>query len=530
MLAAAAAYAPVPLLVWTATRHMSPWLITCIWYITFGLAQAVIAQIRSISTGSSPNSRIHIFDYAAQARPRYLAALVIFRMDWALFALAVVYIDPKIVTVILEFWPVMFALATSTRLWQRRVIARVDSEQGESDNRAIRDIVLLMFFAGLGVSLAIISEGGSVIVWQTSSLVGILLAGWVLIFHSGAVLTGILIGQDSKAKAGFSGDPTQITMAGRALARTILSIVFLFIAIVTGSLTPITWFAVILAIVLGLVTSLGSWALAHANHLAIKISQRRSAQINSLFYLVPVAAVALLVWLGESDLKRPELLVAGAAGVIAVNMVLHLDPEGTRDRTGPMSGGHGFRAIVLALWIAGVAVRFRDDYLPPSWSEWSVRGYWEMMAVCTTVFVLILSFRQSRLAELRVRMDERMLRLHDQVLRLVRIQVLSKEDGESVAERLRRIDTARRPPQIADNYLDARSILARRMETTTSPTEADHLATVMNDLDVFTNMRQQARNFAETAAMMLFSAVTVMLAILFRPNGLETPLAFSRRT
>lgn len=525
MLVADAAYAPVPLLIWAATRDSSPWLVTGIWYLTFGLAQAAIAQLRPLPSSSSSPSRVRIVDYAAQVRPRYLIALIVFRMDWALFAFAVTYTDPKIVTVILEFWPAMFALATSTRMWQRRVAARASSDEEEESSQTIGDIILLMFIAGLGVSLAVFSESGTLTFWKTSSFAGILLAGVVLLSHSSAVLTGILLGRDIRRKTGSEGDPTQITMAGRAAARTVLGIFFLLAATATGSWETLNWLALGLATLLGAVTAGGSWALAHANHLAIEVSQRRSAQINSLFYLVPVGALGLLVWLGESELERPELLVAGVAGVVAVNMVLHLDPEGTRDRAGAMSGGHGFRAIVLALWVAGVAVHFRDDWLPSSWSEWTVQGYWGMMGVCTTVFVLILSFRQSRLAELRARMDEQMLRLHDRVLRLVGIGVLSAEEGESVASWLRQIDTARRPPDIADNYLSARSTIARRMESTTSRTASENLAEVVSDLDVFTNLRQQGRNFAETAAMTLFAAVTIILAVFLRPSGVVAPLA-----
>ena len=323
MLAADAAYAPVPLLIWAATHDSSPWLITGIWYLTFGFTQAAIAQMRPVSAGSSSSSRVRIVHHAAQVRPRYLLALLIFRMDWALFAWAVTYTDPKIVTIILEFWPAMFALATSTRIWQRLIAARA-APQEEEPTQTSRDIILLMFIAGLGVSLAVFSESGTPTFWETSSFLGILLAVVALISHSSAVLTGILLGRDVKKKTGAAEDPTQITMAGRAAARTILGLLFLLAGTVSGSWGTLNWVAIGLATLLGGVTAAGSWALAHANHLAIEVSQRRSAQINSLFYLAPVGALGLLVWVGDSELERPELFVTGVAGVIAVNMVLHL--------------------------------------------------------------------------------------------------------------------------------------------------------------------------------------------------------------
>lgn len=521
ILVADAAYAPVPLLIWVATRHASPWFITGIWYVTFGLMQAAIAQARPLSGDSSSSSRLHIVNYVAQVRPRYLLALIFFRMDWAIFALAITYADPKILTVMLEFWPVIFALATMTGFWQSRVIDSASSEE-EQSNQSIYDIIIWMSIAGFGVSLAIFSEGGTVTFWETTSVIGILLGGVVLVLHSCAVLTGILLGQDSRTEA-IGRDPTQVTMAGRAAVRTILGVGFLIATFVSRSAGTVHWHAISLAVLLGMLTAAGSWALAHANHLAIAISQRRSAQINSLFYLVPIGALSLLVWLGDSNLERPELLIAGVAGVVAVNMVLHLDPEGTRDRTGPQSVGLGFRAIVLALWGAGVAVLFREDWLPALWSEWSVGKYWEMMGICTTVFVLILSFRQSRLADLRARMDEKVLRLHTQVLHLVGIEAISPEEGKCVLDWLRSLDTAVRRPEIADNYMKARSVLAQRMQSANSRTATENLAVVMSDLDVFTNLRQQSRNFTETATMIVFATVIFMLAILGRPSGIEEP-------
>ena len=164
--------------------------------------------------------------------------------------------------------------------------------------------------------------------------------------------------------------------------------------------------------------------------------------------------------------------------------------------------------------------------MPRTWVQSSVVEYWGILGVCATVFVLIMSFRQSRLNERRARMDEMMLTLHSRALYMARIGQL--ENGDDIARQIRRIDTSPKPIEISRAYLELHKLLETeivRHECNDDMRTSETLQEFICDIDMFTNLRQQGRNFAELAVMTLFAVLTVLLALFVRPLGTEVPFA-----
>ena len=226
-----------------------------------------------------------------------------------------------------------------------------------------------------------------------------------------------------------------------------------------------------------------NWCLHHANHLSRTAHGTSAAQINTLYYGTPVLALLLLAGLADVTIERPDLLIVGAAGVVVVNMVLHLDPEGAQQRGGG-AGGQGYQAFVLALWAVGAAVLLRDDWLPDGWEVWSVVEYWGIVGVCATVFTLILSFRQSRLAERRRDMDALMLRLHQKIVFLGSSGDLSRPSADEASRLLREIDTAREPEDLRDAYFALRKLLIDEMDPESDRERAKRLSDLLTEVEV----------------------------------------------
>ena len=103
-------------------------------------------------------------------------------------------------------------------------------------------------------------------------------------------------------------------------------------------------------------------------------------------------------------LVRVDWFVLGALVIITANTLLHLDPEGARRSVDQQehdrkARGWGYRSLVVSILVSGSFMLFRNELTPEGWHTWNFTEYWGMLALCATVFVLILSFRVSRVAE-----------------------------------------------------------------------------------------------------------------------------------
>lgn len=320
---------------------------------------------------------------------------------------------------------------------------------------------------------------------------------------------------------------TAFSTSGASLVKFPLAILFFLVGTLVASSNSSNWWSVggtILAVLLGALHLAGDWCFIKANYLSRVAYGEVAAQINAIYYLVPIGALLLLWGLTDTTIERPDLLIAGAAGVIAVNMILQLDPEGARQRA-DRSGGHGYAALVIAIWTTGVVVYFRDDILPAQWQVWSVVEYWGIIGVCATVFILILSFRQSRLANRQREMDALMLQTHQKLIFMGEFGDLTQDDSDEAARLLREVDKVRDPSKLDASYLDIRRLLLKEMHLKSDREKVKRQSDLLVEVEMLVNLRQQGRNFTELAVLGLLAILTVVLAVAARPEGDMVPFA-----
>ncbi len=521
MLAAVALFSAQPLLTYTAVQDMSPWLFTAIWYGSRAVLHGGVRQITARRAGQGNPKVVMLADLRA-AQKKFVCLLVLFQLSWPLFAVAATLADPAILTVIFEAWPLLFGVITVSAMWGRLML---DTESGTDPVGISREIsgisaMLVMLAVGsVGVALVIFSDTTN-LEWSKTTLWGVLLALAAAACTAASTAVAQVTGKHQQRTA--AQNATAVTTAGLVAAQSLLIPLLLVVSAVTNDMT-VTTKGLLLAIAAGAAQMAGGWCLHEANHLARETQGKSSAGINTLYYMVPVAALLLLALSGSTDIARPDLLIAGAAGVVAVNMVMHLDPEGTGTRQG--RGGHGYRAVVLALWGAGVLVLFRDDWLPDGWQVWSVVEYWGMVGVLATVFTLIYSFRQARIAELRRSCDDLMVDLHHRLDAMGRDGRLPADTANRAMADLREVDSASRPADLARSYLSLRARLALLVDEADCTADSDARTGLLVDVERFVNLRQQGRGFAEPAVLAMFAAVTAAAAIMVRPDGDVTPFA-----
>ena len=519
MLGAVAGYMPLPLIVWAGVRDMSPYLFVALWYAARPALHALLRQkMRGRNQGGG--RRLAIVEDLESSKPGYLLLETALKVEYLLFAIAITLVEPVVATVVFEFWPVIFALLTLTKYWREKMLDGASKEAGSTAT-----MLMLLVVGGIGVSFAVLSDTGTA-GWSLDALLGLVLAAAAAFCTASTVMTAQLMGGDQRGDT--AADQTAVSASGSAAAQALMSPVLAVvgtIGLLVGRSGGWSNSGMLFALAAGATNVAGNWCFNRANHLSRRTHGQAAAQINTLFYLTPVGSLLLLVLLADTTIERTDLFIVGTAAVLVVNMVLHLDPEGAQQRAG-RSGGHGYQALVLALWAAGAAVLFRDDWLPDGWRVWSVVEYWGMIGVCATVFTLILSFRQSRLAERRRDMDSLMLRLHRDIVFLGTSGDLVRADAEEAAKLLRKVDTACKPRDLSDAYFLLRKLLIDRMEPPRSDRErAKRLSDLLADVEVLVNLRQQGRNFTELAVLNLFASLTVVLAVAARPAGDMEPFA-----
>lgn len=361
----------------------------------------------------------------------------------------------------------------------------------------------------------------------SSSIIGVVLATIALLLASSGVIAGITFGEHASQRLkGLIGESDQSQFLAKystsnlaeALPRIVAGVIALGwgVAESVSNGEALSWTAVGIGVSLGVVHGVASSTFVAANHLS------RSDTINSLYYGMPVVSIVWLWSITEVEIGDIPMFISGAVGIVAANMVLHLDPEGTGRLQGqadsPISG-QGFKALVIAIWGAGSVVLLRDRWFSNSISDWAIPAYWEMLAICATIFVLILSFRQHRLTDRQREADRLTLATNADIEMCYDRCLLSDEERVSLMQLLSQIDSNRQIRDIGGAYFEFRTQILGAVSREESLEGRERLRGLLREIETLTNLRQQGRNVAELAVMTLFAALTVLLALLGRPEA-----------
>ena len=146
---------------------------------------------------------------------------------------------------------------------------------------------------------------------------------------------------------------------------------------------------------------------------------------------------------------------------------------------------------------------------------WMGSGYLEILALSTTAFTLIFSFRLARLVE-RTTNEERLTFSTVEVLEsLVGRNVL---DGRAI-EKLLAMESTRDPKTLDDSYRWLRkhlAIAAKRQDM--DPDTSQDLGQLRIDVNSLAHSKQRDNNFAEIFALVIFASSTVALTLLSHPG------------
>lgn len=382
MLGAIAGYMLLPLIVWAGVRDMSPYLFVAVWYVSAAVFQSVLRQAQDRKRRG--RKRLAIAEDLAVVRRSYIWMTALLSLHWLMFTLAVTLVEPVVATVIFESWPVLYGLLTLTGVWRSKMLQEESARASGSTTR----LLMLLVVGAVGVSFAVLSDTG-VSDWGPTAAGGVLLAFLSALLAASHGIALQMMGGDQRSD--HARDQTGVSTSGNAAAQVLIAPFMALVGAVVSVVGSSDYYAaggLLFAVAVAATYVAANWCFHHANHLSRQAHGHTAASINSLYYLVPVGALLLLAWRADTTIERPDLFIVGAAAVVAVNMVSHLDPEGAHQRAGS-GGGQGYQALVLALWAAGAAVLLRDDWLPDGWQVWSVLEYWGMIGVCATVFTLI---------------------------------------------------------------------------------------------------------------------------------------------
>ena len=498
---------------------MSPWLFVAIWYAARGFFHFSF-------TRSSLLKDLKVI------KRKYIILAAICALQWPFFAVAVTLIDPAVATVLFGAWPVFFGLLTLTRFWRKHALKETQHKQDNQETKSkIIAMLVMLVFGAAGVSLVVLSDNEAGLSgWTRGAAIGLFLAGLSALFTAGSSMTTNLMGADQKPSLP-KRESAAVGVSGLTCVRLVLAPVLIgFGLLIDADMRwGITASGLSFALCTGILNPIANWCFQHALHFARDEHGREAAGVNALYYLQPVISLMLLVVFGATDIARPDLLIAGAAGAVAVNMVLHLDPEGASSRQG--QSGYGYRALVLAVWLSGVMVLFRDDWLPENWQVWSVVEYWGILGLLATVFILVYSFQQSRVGVLRLGADELMLRLHHEfnVMHLSDSAQSAVDSSENISaeecmKQLRVIDSSQ-GKRFNDAYLKLRSDLEKLTVSSADASDtaaAQRWSSLLVDVERLVILRQQGRGFAEPAVLSMIAALIAVLAVVARPvNALE---------
>ncbi len=230
--------------------------------------------------------------------------------------------------------------------------------------------------------------------------------------------------------------------------------------------------------------------------------------INAIGYSTPALTLLWLFLFWNIEVERPGLLIIGTAAIVTANLLINFEAEIR----------FGFKALILSLWGCGAFVYLRDDILrtlPVGW-EWPKGDvYLGALAMSATVFILLLSFRVTRLVGRTRDEDNAIIRLFHDVDLMARRNVIDT----SIRQHILDVDGAHNPEDLQAAYHRARTGLSEAAANASS-NDRTRLADAEAQLNIVVHSRGHGIEFGELFALVIFGGITVFLALASRPEVL----------
>ena len=497
MLTAVTLFSSLPLVIAWGGGGRSPFLFNAAMNagVVLGCIVFIVVLYRSLILDGA-NLRLiarRIFD------PK-IALSIVANFNFALFAWSTRFVDVSVTAILFESWPVFIILITA-RLFR-----------GDSRYRHVTYEMLLMLALGLaGFAFVVVGQAGGFANIETGGL-SMVIAG-VILAVCGAIATSFTAfsfrwGTDvaaelsPKSREGVNEASLDLfgVLVAFLVASTVSAVVNTFAGMSSGESMDLR--TLLIAVFLGGATN---W-VANVTWRKANLSTDNLG-VNALAFATPMFSLMWLFLLYQVAPERPDYLVAGAVGIIIVNLLINFEAEIR----------FGFKAMLLALWACGAFVYLRDDvlqYLPFGEWVWPGETYFGALGLSATVFTLLRSFRVARLTTQTQDEDNRLYALFQNVDLLARRNVI---DG-SVRNHVLAIDYAVTPEQLQRAYQEVRILLAEAEAVNPDADDQAQLADAEIQLNAIAHSRQQGIEFGELFALIVFGGITVFLGLASRPG------------
>lgn len=429
-----------------------------------------------------------------------IALSIAANFNFAFFAWSTRFVDVSVTAILFESWPIFIILITA-RLF------RGDARYHE----ITYEMVLLLVLGLAGFAFVVVGQAGGFANIETGGF-SVLIVG-VFLAMLGAVATSFTAfsfrwGTDlvselpASSREGISESSLDMfgVLVAFLVASTVSAVVNTFAGMGSGESMDLR--TLLIAVFLGGATNwVANVAWRKANLSTDNLG------INALAYATPIFSLMWLFLFSQVAPERPDYLVAGAVGIIIVNLLINFEAEIR----------FGFKALLLALWGCGAFVYLRDDvlqYLPFGEWAWPGETYFGALGLSATVFTLLRSFRIARLSTQTQDEDNRLYTLFQNLDLMVRRDVVN----ESVRDHVLAIDYAVTPEQLQSAYQDVRLDLAQAASGDISPEDHAQLAEAETQLNVIAHSRQQGIEFGELFALIVFAGITVLIGLASRPG------------
>ncbi len=425
---------------------------------------------------------------------------IVANFNFALLAWSMRYVDVSISAILFGTWPI-FIILIADRLFR-----------GSGRDHPITKEMLLLLTLGIpGFAFVIVGQAGGFASVETGNLstpvVGVVLALVGAVATSFTVFSfrwGTDLAQEfpKEVKQAVGDDALNFfgLLVAALIASAVSGVINAFAGMNSGEVMDSR--ALLIAVVVGGATN----GIANLAWRKVNLSTANLG-VNALANATPVFSLAWLFLFSQVAPERPDYLVAGALGILIVNLLINVEAEVR----------FGFKALLMALWACGSFVYLRDDllrYLPFGEWQWPGETYFGALGLSATVFTLLRSFRVARLSTQTQDEDNRLYTLFQNVDLLARRNVID----EAAREHVLALDYAVTPEQLQTAYQRAKDCLDRAEAANPDPDDQAQLAEAETQLNVIAHSRQQGIEFGELFALIIFGGITVFIGMASRPG------------
>ena len=234
----------------------------------------------------------------------------------------------------------------------------------------------------------------------------------------------------------------------------------------------------------------------------------KNLAMQAIRYTTPVFSVLYLLVASQVGSMRGDIFVMGLAAIVVGNILVNFKAE---DR-------FGIASLVVALWVSGVIVVYRDSFLEDlfSASGWFLDSdkYFAILALSATVFTLLLAFRINRISNRTLEEEKVVFSL---LARLDRIEYFY---DIKLQDKLKQIDSPKGPDILKSQYTEIRHKIDGLIRNTrASGSQIDYLLDTQRELDTLVHSKQYGREFGEPTAVVFLGMLTFVITLLTRPSG-----------